>query len=162
MDKSEALKVAASDATVSDKIRALDAAGYPRAEIARLVDRRYQHVRNVLEGDKLARRKALPSPKAPPIGVAEAGATYVRNNVVRLEVSEDGTVRIPPEILAVLETPTGGVLIGELEADRLVILSHRTNWAKIHAMMAPYRPKDGRLISEELIAERRAAAARGE
>ncbi|HEY5007143.1 MAG TPA: hypothetical protein VII42_04010, partial [Caulobacteraceae bacterium] len=34
--------------TVSDKIRALDAAGAPRAEIARFLGKRYQHVRNVL------------------------------------------------------------------------------------------------------------------
>ena len=43
-------------ATVSDKIRALAAAGYARADIARHLGKRYQHVRNVLEED--ARTKA--------------------------------------------------------------------------------------------------------
>ena len=37
--------------TVSDRIRALDAAGIQRADIARFLGKRYQHVRNVLEGD---------------------------------------------------------------------------------------------------------------
>ncbi len=37
-----------ADLSVSDKIRALDALGVPRAEIARLLGKRYQHVRNVL------------------------------------------------------------------------------------------------------------------
>src|SRR5258706_11569777 len=37
--------------TVSDRIRALNAAGVARADIARFLGKRYQHVRNVLEGD---------------------------------------------------------------------------------------------------------------
>src|SRR6185437_2175833 len=36
---------------VADKIRALAAAGYPRADIARFLGKRYQHVRNVLQDD---------------------------------------------------------------------------------------------------------------
>lgn len=42
---------------VSRKIRALDAAGFARADIARYLEKRYQHVRNVLVQDE-ARRKA--------------------------------------------------------------------------------------------------------
>lgn len=34
--------------TVSSKIRALDAAGYTRSQIANFLGKRYQHVRNVL------------------------------------------------------------------------------------------------------------------
>lgn len=41
--------------TVSGKIRYLDSIGYSRAEIARKLNKRYQHVRNVLTG---------PTPKA--------------------------------------------------------------------------------------------------
>ena len=41
--------------TKSDKIRALDAAGYERADIARYLDIRYQHVRNVLVNDERRR-----------------------------------------------------------------------------------------------------------
>ena len=50
-DSQDAARIIVSAATVADKIRALDAAGHPRAEIARLLGKRYQHVRNVLEGD---------------------------------------------------------------------------------------------------------------
>ena len=35
--------------TKADKIRALGRAGYPRADIARYLSIRYQHVRNTLE-----------------------------------------------------------------------------------------------------------------
>jgi hypothetical protein len=37
---------------ISDRIRALDKLGMPRAEIARELGKRYQHVRNVLEAGK--------------------------------------------------------------------------------------------------------------
>src|ERR1700753_2500654 len=55
-DKVERLgAIAARHTTVADKIRALSAAGVPRADIARLLGKRYQHVRNVLEGDAQTR-----------------------------------------------------------------------------------------------------------
>lgn len=41
---------------VSGKIRALHAYGVPRAEIAKLLDKRYQHVRNVLVADEQKKR----------------------------------------------------------------------------------------------------------
>src|ERR1700753_665808 len=54
-DKVERLgAIAARHTTVADKIRALATAGVPRADIARFLGKRYQHVRNVLEGDAQA------------------------------------------------------------------------------------------------------------
>jgi hypothetical protein len=41
---------------VSGKIRALNAYGVPRAEIAKLLNKRYQHVRNVLVAEEQKRR----------------------------------------------------------------------------------------------------------
>lgn len=38
--------------TVSNKIRFLDKHGFTRADISRILNKRYQHVRNVLEEDK--------------------------------------------------------------------------------------------------------------
>lgn len=38
--------------TVSNKIRFLDRQGFTRADISRILNKRYQHVRNVLEEDK--------------------------------------------------------------------------------------------------------------
>ena len=51
----DAVGIATSALSVSDKIRALNELGMPRAEIARLLGKRYQHVRNVLEADRTAR-----------------------------------------------------------------------------------------------------------
>ena len=47
--------IAAQHATVADKIRALAGAGVARADIARFLGKRYQHVRNVLEDDAQSR-----------------------------------------------------------------------------------------------------------
>ena len=46
--------------TISDKIRALDAAGFPRNKIASFLGKRYQHVRNVLvhETERKAKKKS--------------------------------------------------------------------------------------------------------
>ena len=58
MEKTEAMKVASSTASVSDKIRALDAAGYPRAEIAKLLGVSRQRV------GQLAQQEGFPEPVA--------------------------------------------------------------------------------------------------
>ena len=150
MDKSEALRVAASAASVSDKIRALDAAGYPRAEIAKLLGKRYQHVRNVLEGDK-TRRASL----AAYVGVEEPAAAF--GGVSHLLVGRDGSVTLPASVLAALGTPPGGVLLAEIEEGRVVLLSADTAWRRVQELAAPHRAFEGS-ASQELIAERRAGA----
>lgn len=45
----------------SQKIRSLDSLGIPRAEIALLLDKRYQHVRNVLLTPLTGKQKEEPS-----------------------------------------------------------------------------------------------------
>jgi hypothetical protein len=145
-----------SQDTVSDKIRALDAAGIPRAEIARLLGKRYQHVRNVLEGDKVGQAAASAAVSR---GVEEAAQSF--GDVHRLPIAADGSVRFPPEVLAVIGGRPGGVMIAELEADRLIILSPEASMRKIQAMLAPFADPS-RLASEELIAERREEARREE
>ena len=46
--KTEMSKTVKGLSTTSQKIRALNKAGFERADIARYLDKRYQHVRNVL------------------------------------------------------------------------------------------------------------------
>jgi bifunctional DNA-binding transcriptional regulator/antitoxin component of YhaV-PrlF toxin-antitoxin module len=43
--------------TVSDRIRALNAAGFSRGDIARFLGKRYQHVRNVLVQDEIIKNQ---------------------------------------------------------------------------------------------------------
>lgn len=148
-------RVANSDMTVADKIRALAAAGCSRADIARLLGKRYQHVRNVLEADKLPRN----SPSSRPIheGLEEAGSAF--SGVHRLAVDVDGRVKLPPHVLAALGGASG-VLIGELEGDRFVILNGRAAALRARDRVMGASRDLSRVLSDELIAERRAEAGR--
>ena len=155
----DVVRILRSDMTVSDKIRALAAGGMPRAEIGRVLGKRYQHVRNVLEADKL---KGAPSPVASESasGVSEAPARY--GSTVRLFVLPDGAVRLPPDVLEHLQTRPGAVLIAEIQSDGVQLLSSVAAIRRAQDFVAKLNIDPSRVLSEELIAERRAEVAREE
>src|SRR5580693_9113746 len=81
--------IAARYTTVADKIRALSAAGVARADIARFLGKRYQHVRNVLEGDAQSRPEGggpeYVVGKADLSGVREEAQPFDRNDEAHVE-----------------------------------------------------------------------------
>ena len=161
----DAQSVVASGASISDKIRQLAAAGYSRSQIATLIDRSYQQVRQVLVEDERragrrrpAESRSSPAPLTPNAGVSEAPAVF--GGLFRLQVEDGGVVRLPPQLLAALQVAPGSVLISELHDDHLTVLSPRAAMAKVDALMAPFKWTGGPMASEELIAERRAEAER--
>ena len=167
MDKDEAMRIVASSMTVSDKIRALNAAGHPRAQIARVLGKRYQHVRNVLEGDKL---RATSEP-IPQLGVAETSRPFEGAHVprdvedrgggaYRLEVRGDGSVVLPDAVRSAFGLDGAGTVMARLEGDEFKLVSTATAWRRIDRLMVPYKWTGGPLASDELIAERRAEAER--
>ncbi|MDO9223196.1 MAG: AbrB/MazE/SpoVT family DNA-binding domain-containing protein [Caulobacter sp.] len=169
----DAARIVASQATVSDKIRALNAAGYPRAEIARLLGKRYQHVRNVLEGDKVGRAASATN------GVAEEPAVFERDDerpgrrpssapprpefvdrgrgIFRLSIRPDGSVLLPPSVLEALELKGGSGVIARLDGDTLILDGAKETLRKIRELIPPWQPGEP-LASDELIAERRREA----
>ena len=155
MDVAERHRVTNSDMTVADKIRALAAAGCSRADIARLLGKRYQHVRNVLEADKLPRGSSSSRPIH--AGMEEAGPAF--SGVHRLAVDVDGRVKLPSHVLAALGGGSG-VLMGELEGDRFVILNSRAAALRARDRVMGASRDLSRVLSDELIAERRAEGAR--
>jgi len=169
MDSPDVARIVGSEMTVSDKIRALDAEGYPRAEIARMLGKRYQHVRNVLEADKLSRREVQPPAAAG--GVAEGARQFEGasrqtreiedrgGGVYRLVVRDDGSVVLPPAIREAFGLRGRGAVMARLEGDEFKLYSGATAWRRIDALMAPYR-QEGVSWADELIAERRREAAR--
>jgi hypothetical protein len=167
VDRMQALS--APHATVADKIRALAAAGYPRADIARFLGKRYQHIRNVLEDDAqrngtyVIGRADLSGVREPPPGVEDAGAEpYVVDvgvAILRLPVREDGALALPEMAMQALGLRAGGVAIAELEGDRLTIFSVRESVRRIQAMTRELIPGDHSL-ADGLIAERREEVAR--
>lgn len=148
-------RLVASHATVAGKIRALAAAGYSRAEIARLLGKRYQHVRNVLEEPGQA-AASQPAPQ----GLAEGDArafVHDRPATYRLTV-RNGTVTLPPDVLEALGAGPNGVIIAELDGEFFKIISVPESVRRIQERLRPYR-RPGVSIVDELIADRRREAA---
>ena len=166
-DPVAAKAIVASDRTISDKIRALAGDGWSRSEIADLVHRSYQQVRQVLvEDERRAARAFGPPPFVQPDvdasssdGMAEEALRF--GAVWRLRLEPDGAVRLPSAVQAALGVRPGGVLICELEGDCLRILGPRAAWERVRARLKLPAASERDLVAE-LIAERRAEAAREE
>jgi len=142
--------------TVAGKIRALAAAGYPRAEIARILGKRYQHVRNVLEEPKAA----VAGHDTPP-GLAEADPKpfqHATPHTYRLDVGPNGSVVLPPEVLHALGARPGGVIVADLGEESFTLISGMTGIRRMQARLAQLPPSNT-LASEELIEDRRREAA---
>ena len=170
MPDSEVARLVASEASVSDKIRALDAAGFPRAEIARLLGKRYQHVRNVLEGDK-TRSPGVSEPPAAAAWAAPApedtsgrGAPTPGAQVFRLVVGADGGIVLPEAARAGLGAQPGGVrpgdvIIGRIEGDRFMLMSAQASARRAQELVrAAIVGSDS--LADSLIQDRRQEAAR--
>lgn len=158
MDSSSVARIVGSEMKVSDKIRALDAEGYPRADIARVLGKRYQHVRNVLEADKLHPPREKAGVRGGYPGVQEAGGEFV--GTLRLSVEAGGVVRLPSELLSVLQAKPGSVVIAEIQEDGVKLFSNSAAWDRVRARFRELGIDPKRDLVAELIAERRVEAAR--
>jgi hypothetical protein len=130
--------------TVAGKIRALAAAGVPRADIARFLGKRYQHVRNVLEGDaqsgsagQTESQSGYVLGKADLSGVNDRAATYRADEDPKeidrrspghfwLRVRPDGSLPLPPEVLERLRTQPGERVFLALGDDAAEIIGSDT------------------------------------
>jgi hypothetical protein len=155
--------------TISDRIRALDGAGVARADIARFLGKRYQHVRNVLESD---RQRGSPSlAEAEPAGVRERETPFRTdaenrdlveprgNGAYRLTVRPDGSVILPTEVLEAFHLEDGGVVMAKLEGETFGLISAETAMRRVREIVRQFVPP-GVDLAAELIADRRAEVAR--
>ncbi len=146
--------------TVSDKIRALDRAGYSRSEIARFLGKRYQHVRNVLVGDQqvgrpeVATYTATTQPK-PPSEEENVG----ENRSVKVRLDGDGRVALPQAMRERLGLQSGDVLFARVEDGEIHLLTPRAAMARAQAILRQFVPEGVSLV-DELIEDRRREAAR--
>ncbi len=136
--------------TKSSKIRALDAAGYKRADIARFLDIRYQHVRNVLvQGPpKSEKDRSPPQPDGP--GNVESQ---------KLRIAEDGRVVIPADMRRAMLVDETGMITARVVDGELRILTPEAALRSLQRMVREAVP-EGVSLADELIAERRAEAHR--
>ncbi|HEY2660097.1 MAG TPA: AbrB/MazE/SpoVT family DNA-binding domain-containing protein [Caulobacteraceae bacterium] len=157
--------------TVSDKIRALDAAGVARADIARFLGKRYQHVRNVLEADAVA-APGYAVGRADLSGLREADRSFDPNEpaayedrggaVFRLLVREDGSVVLPPAALEALNLKRGHGVIARIDQETFTLISAAEAMRRVQALVRAHTRPGGGSVVDELIAERRREAEREE
>ncbi len=142
--------------TVSDQIRALDKAGYPRAEIARRLGKRYQHVRNVLEGDKA---RGSPPRTRSPAGEGFQSIEGVSGTVYRLVIAADGSLLLPESVCRAMGLLPGGVVVGKLADSDLTLTSALVSAQRARDRIRALVPR-GESMVDSLIADRRREAAR--
>src|SRR5204862_6835087 len=80
--------------TVSDRIRALNRAGYSRADIARFLGKRYQQVRNVLVGDEQVCGRLKPRE----IGAASQPSRESASSSAKMQVGAAGHVQLTASV----------------------------------------------------------------
>ena len=166
MDRDHLAEIIGSSVTVSDKIRALASAGCARAEIARVLNKRYQHVRNVLEADKVRAAAAEPS------GMGEEGRAFIAREryrvpdvedrgggAYRLQIREDGSVVVPEAVRKALGVGPGQPLMARLEGEEFKLVGPDTALRRVQDRLRPYHAQ-GVSWADDLIAERRREAER--
>ena len=137
--------------TISAKIRALDAAGYACADIARFLNRRYQHVRNVL----------VQGPPKSKSGQMDSSAPDTPGNIESktLQVARNGRVVIPAEMRSAMLIDTTGYVTASVVEGELRILSPKSALLKAQKVVQE-KTSGVASLADELIAERRAEAQR--
>ena len=152
--------IAERHATVADKIRALAAAGVTRADIARFLGKRYQHVRNVLEGDAQAGGGYVLG-KADLSGVQENGAAYRAQDdpteidrrssgVFWLRVRPDGALPLPPEIVEALQAEPGDRVFAQLKDGEVTLMSGERSAQRAREMVRRFTKGRAGLVDEFL------------
>lgn len=126
--------------TTSAKIRALGAAGFSRADIARFLGKRYQHVRNVLvQEDEKSQSDNAPIQSA------------------ALEVSAGGRIVIPAAFRNAMGIEEGDRLIARLVDGELRLLSKKAALRQAQDLVSKF-VQPGTSLAGELIAERKLEA----
>ena len=133
--------------TVSARIRALDAAGYARADIARFLGKKYQHVRNVL----LQGRPKSEAAGAPAVDPQEPGNVEPQ----KLRIAANGRLVVPADMRAAMLIDDSGHLTARVVQGELRVLAPLAAVRKLQRMTQDAVPAGVSLV-DELIAERRA------
>ena len=141
-------EVVAGHSTKADKIRALDGEGYSRVDIAKYLEIRYQHVRNVLVGPKPARTVR-----------SDVTSSGERRSKAYVSLGPGGRIVIPATFRQALGIEDGDKLVMHLDRDELRVISVRASIKRAQDLVARYVPENVSLV-DELIAERRREAAR--
>lgn len=163
LDRERMDLVAGAESTISGKIRALDRAGFKRADIARFLSRRYQHVRNVLEAEKQraagisnslqGQRSDHQKDERDFVGaLKDSGAAA--QAIFRLNTNADGSLLIPAYVMGSVAIGAQEVVIGTAEGDRVTLRSAAASMRRAQELVESLLPGADSL-ADSLIADRR-------
>ena len=149
-DSVEMQRVVVGLGTTSARIRALDAAGFTRADIARFLGKKYQHVRNVLLQGQPKSEAARARPAARQPGDVEPRT---------LRIAPNGRLVIPADMRAAMLIDDSGLLTARVVQGELRVCTPLAAVRTLQGMLHDKVPA-GVSLADELIAERRAEAQR--
>lgn len=151
-------QVSSPFATKAAKIRALDAAGYNRKDIAGFLGIRYQHARNVLVNRPSGVGSGTQARIVPPD--AQGDAPGERPSFGLFAVDDRGCVALPAELLAALDARPGSSIPWRFEDGELKVMNRDAGIQFAQSLIATMVGERERRWSDDFIAERRAEAAR--
>lgn len=137
--------------TTSAKIRALAARGMKRADIARVLGIRYQHVRNVLEDD---RTKSLANKGDGPAGASATSDQDKTPSAIKLRLGPDGRIVVPAIFREALGLKEGDILFGHVNDGEIHLLPPNAAMLRAQAIVREFVPEGVSLV-DELIEDRR-------
>ena len=157
LDRRKMDRLTAEVRSKSDKIRCLRAAGYERGDIARYLDIRYQFVYNV---DTAPQPKAAQHPQEVATARQENSAPAESKPMwLWTAVEKGGVVKLPAEFLEVMGVAEGDQVQLSLEGNVARVLSRAAAIRELQDQVRRHVPEGASLV-DELLAERRAEAAR--
>ncbi|MCY4397487.1 MAG: AbrB/MazE/SpoVT family DNA-binding domain-containing protein [Rhodospirillaceae bacterium] len=141
--------------TKSAKIRALDAAGYKRADIARFLGIRYQHVRNVLI-------QGPPKNERPVVAAESDGRKAVSsaNDRVKVKIGPAGRIVIPAAFREAMDVDEGDTIVATVDEDGIVRLTSTSAAVRMAQRIVCAAVPPDVSLSDSLIDDRRREAAR--
>ncbi|MBY0531817.1 MAG: AbrB/MazE/SpoVT family DNA-binding domain-containing protein [Xanthobacteraceae bacterium] len=151
MVSSSVRKVVEAEISKSAKIRELAALGVKTADIARMLDIRYQHARNVL----VAKTKKAGTSGAQ--GLSEGKQASLGSPQAKLRLGPDGRVVIPAAFRDALGLREGDTLFARVESGEIQLLTATAVMSRVNAMVREFVP-EGVSLADELIADRRREA----
>lgn len=139
----------------SDKIRELARHGVPTADIARYLDIRYQHARNVLIQSGLHRTRS--GLEADPAEGEKLDPASASGTSAWVDLDSLGRLQIPKELLTAAGIAGAGKIYVGLNGDAIEILSPEAALDRAHKIVMQFVPPGVSLV-DELIADRRREA----
>ena len=79
---------------------------------------------------------------------------------VAVRISQGGRLVLPASIRKALGLVEGSTVLLQLKGSKVELKPMSEAVLEVQKLLAPYRPKDSRLLSEELVVERKREAAR--